>query len=149
MEATLKQVSKDTLKGSLLHRLVADRRSKEDALAFPADFAPAAGVTEVEVTLSVLDADADLVRVSSEEVPGQPAIRKAQVDIDSGTATGKQLKQTAADFAAVDASIQVLFENGVATFRVKVAGAGTVVLGITDTEGYGLTATDTITITFS
>ena len=51
---TLKNISKDTLKGSLLHKIVGDMREKEDAVAFPVTAVnPAAGLLEVEVEIEV------------------------------------------------------------------------------------------------
>jgi len=151
MTQTLNQVSKDTLKGGLLHAIVADLRNKEDNIAFTAATPAApAGATELTLTLEVRDVDNDKVRVSDEDTPDKAAIRDVQVDITGGTATGKQLFPDGnGAAAAVDASAIVRFKNGKARVKVLVGSTGTVILGLTDSAATGLTVTSTSTVTFS
>lgn len=144
----LPEVSEHTLKGSLLHKIISDLRTKEDAIAFlPTAYNPAAGILEQEVVLEVQDADGDLVSVSGQKLDDKDAIREVQVDITGGTATGKALCQGNQE-GAVDASIEARIEDGVCKVIVKATAAGTVLLGLTDL-GPGLTVTSTATVTFS
>ena len=145
----LQDISKDTLKGSMLHLIVADLREKEDALAFEAAaYNPAAGLLEVEVTVEVQDADGDKVSVSDSDVPAKPGIEEVTVDITGGTATVKRLKGSGPE-GAEDASLVVKLRNGKGTFTVLADTTGTVLLGLTDSQVTGLNAADTATVTFS
>lgn len=149
--AGLKDVSTETLKGSLLHAIVADLRDKETNIAFTnATPAPAAGLLQVDLTLEVRDAGNDKIRVSDSATPDKAGILEVQVDITGGTATGKQLlPEGNGAAAAVDASAIVRFVNGKATVNVAATSTGTVILGLTDSGTTGLTVTSTSTVTFS
>lgn len=155
MSNTAKDMSVSTIKGSLLNKVLADLRL-ETQIVFPdASLAPAAGLTTVEVPIEVHDANGRIVNVSSEDVQAKEGVAAKEgvtevtVDIDSGTATGKQLTGVGGTQQDVDASAIVRLLNGRGTVTVNVASTGTVVLGLTDSQGSGLTVSDTITITFS
>lgn len=150
MSDSLRQLSKDTLKGSLLSKIVTDLREKETAVVFPdAALAPAAGLTEVEIDIEVHDGDGDVVSVSDETTPTKEGIREVQVDITGGTQAGTAQLTGQGDQGAVGASVIVRLENGRGKVKLNVGGTGTVDLGLTDSQGHGLTVTDTLTVTFS
>ncbi len=147
---TLQDVSKHTLKGSLLHNIVADLREKETAIAFEPGGAVAApaGDLEIEITVEVQDADGDKIRVSDEDVPDKDAISEVTVDISGGSATVKRLQGKGPE-GAEDASLILPLRDGKGTFKVLADTTGTVALGLTDSQGNGLTVTSTTTVTFS
>lgn len=138
----LEDVSKETLKGEVLHKVADQFRLGETQIQFIGEpFDPPGGALSDDVPVEVTDSNG--IRNTFSEP------KQVQVDITAGSATGKKLSTPDGSVVGVvDASIVVRLVDGEVTIRVEASSTGTVILGLTDL-GTGLDVTDTATVTFS
>lgn len=134
-------VSLDTLKGSVLHQLVDQIRQGEEQIQF---LDPDA----VGELLANMPGDVRVAVTGILDISLLTEVKRVQVDITGGTATGKRLF-TNGVAGAVGASAVLQLEDGQGTIQYTATSVGTVILGLTDIDTSGLLTTDVKTITLT
>jgi hypothetical protein len=112
-------------------------------LHFPsAAVAPAAAVLSTTTTVEVGDTDNKRVLF------GESKVKRVRVNRTGGTAVGGELFDPANPTVGAQQVI-LSFVEGQTTIGIRATAAGTVTMSLTDIDSSGLTATDTVTCTFS
>jgi len=137
-------MAKDTVKGSVLNKMVDQFRLGETQVQFnlPGDVLnPPGGERSGQVPVEV----ANGVGIRNTFAENQTV----QVDISGGTASGKQLQGPDGTLGAVDGSLVVTLKDGQALVTVLATSTGTVNLALSNPSKTTLQTTDTAVVTFS
>ena len=147
----LGDVSKETLKGEQIHKIVDQFRRADVQIQFnPRDpDAFAASLPSATVKVAVTEAQGIIGRFSD--------VKFVQVDIDSGSAPGKKLR-VGSQVGAVDGSLVVPLVDGEVEVALEPTGNGTFTVGldnafnnalVNSASGRAFDTTDTATATFA